>query len=385
MLLYPLDFCTFGALSEIFLKVLFTYLVAFSGNGGIQKFNRCFVKALHDLHLNKELEIRLSSPYDKQTDDRYIDKSFLEKSYGRPYFTLKTIATAYKYDVIILGHINLALIGCIIKLLFPKKKIILVAHGIEVWRPLSYFGTKIIQKADKILSVSEFTKDMLVAMQHADESKIEIFHNTIDPNFSFPTLFQKPKHLLDRYGIKETDKVVLTVARLSSTEQYKGYDHVINAFGTIDNKSNIIYLIAGKYDEEERHRLNLMIKMHRVENNVFLTGYINDYELTGHYLLADVFVMPSKKEGFGIVFIEAMACGLQVIAGNRDGSVDALRHGELGFLVDPDSVSEIKDAIEFSLAHPLKEVEKTKLQVNVIKFFGYEVYKNRLSKILAAV
>ena len=68
--------------------------------------------------------------------------------------------------------------------------------------------------------------------------------------------------------------------------------------------------------------------------------------------LADVFVMPSTGEGFGIVFLEAMACGCPVVAGNRDGSVDALAHGELGRLVDPHSSEELLRALVDTLGEP---------------------------------
>ena len=81
-----------------------------------------------------------------------------------------------------------------------------------------------------------------------------------------------------------------------------------------------------------------LVEEKNLTNNFILTGYIEDKELTDHYLLADVFVMPSTQEGFGIVFLEALVCGLPVIAGNKDGSVDALLNGKLGKLIDPDNI-----------------------------------------------
>ncbi len=76
-----------------------------------------------------------------------------------------------------------------------------------------------------------------------------------------------------------------------------------------------------------------------------LAGYIPEEELNDHYNLCDVFAMPSKGEGFGIVFLEAMACGKPVLAGNKDGSVDALLGGKLGALVDPDDVAQIAETL----------------------------------------
>lgn len=366
------------------MKVLFTYLVAFSGNGGIQKFNRCFINALYDLHTENKLSLTISSPYDAEVDERYVSKNLFKVGNNKAFFTIYTLLTAFRYDVIILGHINLASIGLLIKLFFPKKKLILIAHGIEVWQSVSFFGKQIIKKSHKILAVSAYTKEILCVKHAVPEENIIIFHNTIDPNFTFPFEFEKPNYLIDRYGITDKNKVVITIARLSSTEKYKGYDQVIQAIAKLKNK-DILYLIGGKYDEAEKQRLELIIKVNKLEDNVLLTGYVNDFELTDHYLLADLFIMPSKKEGFGIVFIEAMACGLQVIAGNKDGSVDALRNGELGYLINPDDNDEISATIEKALNFPFKHDHKRILQDKVIEYFGYKAYKNRLENIFNTI
>lgn len=336
------------------------------------------------MHKEEKLDLAISSPYDAATDDRYVDKKLFHLSGNKAFFALLTLFNAFRYDVIILGHINLSLIGYLIKLIFPHKQIILIAHGIEVWRPLSIFGRKMVAKADKILAVSEYTKAILCKQQNAKPEQIIVFHNTIDPNFQFPVHFTKPKYLLGRYGIKSTDKVIITIARLSATEQYKGYDQVIGAMGKMQNPS-IIYLIGGKYDDEEEQRLKAIIEKNKLQNNVFLTGYVNEFELTDHYLLADLFIMPSKKEGFGIVFIEAMACGLQVVAGNKDGSVDALRNGELGYLVNPDDIDEIEKTIIIAIENPFTAEQKIILQQKVVEHFGYLAYKNRLAYILKTI
>ena len=113
-----------------------------------------------------------------------------------------------------------------------------------------------------------------------------------------------------------------------------------------------------------------------------LTGFVPDDELTDHYLLSDLFVMPSREEGFGIVYIEAMACGLPVIAGNVDGSVDALDHGKLGTLVDPTDPDAIAAAILQKLAHKTSHGEKIDLQQRVIDKFGFSKFTSRLTDII---
>jgi phosphatidyl-myo-inositol dimannoside synthase len=73
--------------------------------------------------------------------------------------------------------------------------------------------------------------------------------------------------------------------------------------------------------------------------------------------MADVFVMPSTGEGFGIAFLEAMAAGVRVIGGNKDGSVDPLADGALGTLVDPDNECELTQAICTTVADPAAQVQ----------------------------
>ncbi len=126
-------------------------------------------------------------------------------------------------------------------------------------------------------------------------------------------------------------------------------------------------------------------KQNNLSENVVLTGFIKDEEVVDHFLLADVFIMPSRKEGFGIVFIEAMACGLPVIAGNKDGSADALQNGVLGQLIDPDSDAEMFQAMVNTLQDRARLEDvcvKKELQQKVKAAFGFDTYKRNLEKLL---
>jgi glycosyltransferase involved in cell wall biosynthesis len=115
---------------------------------------------------------------------------------------------------------------------------------------------------------------------------------------------------------------------------------------------------------------------------VIFTGFVPDGEMALHFKLADLFIMPSEKEGFGIVFIEAMFYGLPVIAGNKDGSLDALCNGELGTIIDPDKLPEIEAAIKKILNDPTKyKPNRDKLHYQ----FSYEWYKRKLQYCLQSL
>jgi glycosyltransferase involved in cell wall biosynthesis len=366
------------------MKVLFIYLKAFSFTGGIEKFNRSFLKALHELSIDGMFDADAFSSYDNVPDEKYFPRLRFRGYDGyRFLFVVNTFIRSFKYDTIILGHINLAVIGCIVKWLRPSVKLVVVAHGIEVWHGQKRFKKRLLQEADIILAVSNYTKDQIVTFNPSiSADKIKIFPNTVDPYFELPKQFVKPKHLLEYYKIHPTKKILLTVNRMSFSEKNKGYDIVIEVLGKLKQKrEDFVYLICGKYDKQEERRIKELIKKNEIEGHVQLTGYIQDKALNDHYLLSDLFVMPSRKEGFGIVFIEALACGRNVIAGNKDGSVDALLNGALGRLINPDDLGEIQLAIEDTLneSNPIKGIE---LQQQVITAFGFEQYKMRLKKVM---
>ncbi|HEX8461197.1 MAG TPA: asparagine synthase-related protein, partial [Segetibacter sp.] len=358
-------------------KILFLTLSAFSFTGGIEKFNRAFLKALSNLEAEGKLIADSFSAYDDKIDVRYFDESHYKGFKGnRIKFVLEVLKVAKNYDTIIIGHINISVAAWAIKKMFPQKKIILITHGIEVWDKLGGAKNFIVQAADKVFAVSQYTKDAIVKVQKILPEKISVFHNTIDPYFSYPTTFQKPLYLLDRYKIETNALVIFTLTRLSNTEKYKGYDKVTAVLPQLKKSfPNIKYILSGKGDEIENSRLIHLQKAGELIDTMQLTGFIKEEEVVDHFLLADVFIMPSTKEGFGIVFIEAMACGLPVIAGNQDGSVDALQNGALGQLVNPESGTEIFNALQNVFHDNNKDISlkrKKELQQKVKQVFGFE-------------
>jgi glycosyltransferase involved in cell wall biosynthesis len=353
--------------------------------GGIEKFNRAFMKALELVSQSNEYSLNVISAYDCLPDTQYIPspkfKGFNQK---RALFSAYALIRAVSADIVILGHINLAPIGIIIKTFFPAKKVVLITHGIEVWDRLTPVKTRLLLKADKILAVSNFTKEKIAQIHSIADQKIQLFANTLDPFFHCPKQFDKPAYLLERYKLNKHSKVMLTIARLSHSEKYKGYDKVAAALANIKEElPDIQYLLGGKWDEEEKQRMDELVIHLGIEDQVQFIGYISDKELIDHYLVSDLFIMPSKGEGFGIVFIEAMACGLAVIGGNKDGSVDALKNGELGLLVDPDDLPSIEKAILASFS--VVRTEKHLLQSKVIESFGFQTYLKQMNFTLQQV
>lgn len=368
-------------------KILFLNLKAFSITGGIEKFNRAFLKVLSDLEKEGIVVADAWSMYDDKCDGKYFEPEHYYCFKGKKVqFILKVWKAAFKYDTVILAHINLSLAGWGVKRMFPRKEIILNTHGIEVWTPLRGIKKALIQQADKILAVSHFTKNTVANVHKINAGKITVFHNTIDPYFVLPKAFEKPQYLLDRYGLQLQNSVIFTLTRLSYSEKYKGYDKVMQVMPLLKLRFPCVkYILSGKPDTREKKRLIHLTETNDIQNEVLLTGFVRDEEVTDHYLLADVFILPSRKEGFGIVFIEAMACGVPVIGGNQDGTVDALQQGELGYLVNPDDETGILEELGRILSEKDKMAKnsiKRELQQKVMASFGFDTFKQNLKKVL---
>ena len=171
----------------------------------------------------------------------------------------------------------------------------------------------------------------------------------------------------------------------ASLAGYKGCDRILQALPSVRAScGQVRYIVVGK--GPDRYRLEEIAKNTGVADVVTFAGFIPDEELADHYRMADVYAMPSTGEGFGIVYLEAMACGTPVLAGNADGSVDALDGGRLGKLVNPQSVPEITAGLIELLRGEGPELwfNRDSLHAAVIDRFGRNAFRSTLNSILAA-
>ena len=361
-------------------QILFLTLKVFSSTGGIEKVCRVAGKCLYEFGVENNIAVQICSMYDRNIDgdDNKYFPSEVFRGFGvaKIRFMYHALRNGLKSDVIIMSHINLLLAGWILKKIKPSIRIVLFAHGIEVWGKKKIYRRKMLHFCDEIIAVSGFTKNRMEIENGVSEKLVSVLNNCLDPFLPLPHNVKLRIDLKEKYGIKSSDKILFTLSRLSTRERYKGYDKVMQAM--VNLPANIKYLIAGSYDETEKIHIASLIEELKLENRVILAGYIPDEEVAEHFVLSDCYVMPSIKEGFGIVFIEAMFYGKPVIAGNADGSVDALHNGELGLLVNPTSVGEIRIAIEMVLSGSLQFNGK----LTLLKVFSYTSYKEKMCSLL---
>ena len=364
-------------------KLLFLTLKIFSATGGIEKVCKIAGKSFYEYSRANNIDLSVYAMHDKKAvfDSKYFPNNIFKAFNGNKLlFGVKALSTGICAEYIILSHVNLLLFGYLIKLLKPSVKLILFAHGIEVWKPFGSFKNNCLKKCNTIICVSSFTKQKIVDIHKVDADKCIVVNNCLDPFLPQPNDEPKNSVLLSRYGISRQNIIMLTLSRLSAHDRHKGYEKVIVALNELKfDFPNLVYLIAGKYDEAEKQWIDKLTQEYKLENRIILTGYVAEEELAAHIKLADLYVMPSIKEGFGIIFIESLFYGIPVIGGNKDGSLDALANGLFGQLVDPDSQSEVTNAIR-------NTIEKNRIIIpdhkRVVEYFGYSRYKENLLQAL---
>jgi glycosyltransferase involved in cell wall biosynthesis len=359
--------------------------------GGIQHFSRALVRALAELA--PECRLKIFSKNDRSTGNAtggfILENSLPVQNYGHYPARLRTaayvlggwMAAAKERPRWILGthpHFSKALQLIKSTLGIPYVPVV---HGVETWGHVHGPLRSGLLKADLIIAVSEFTRRHLVQECGFPQDKVVVVPNTFDESLFSPG--PKPSRLIERHHLAPDQPVLLTVGRLSSTERYKGHEQVIRALPAICEKQpNARYVIVG--DGDDAPRLQALSREVNMEKQVIFAGFVPREDLPDYYHLADIFVMPSTGEGFGIVFLEALASGRPVIAANADASPEALDGGRLGWLVDPgrpDQIAEGALAILGGKARPELN-DSAWLRSEVVRLFGFNAFKQHLRRAL---
>ncbi len=287
-------------------------------------------------------------------------------------------------DLIITTHVHFAVVAAQLQrwLGIPYW---VVAHGVEVWNLQRADLRQALQRAQRVVAVSGYTRDRLLAEQALRPQQVVILPNTFAAERFQPG--PKPPHLLHRHQLRPEQPVILTVARLDASQPYKGYDQILRALPLIRAQvPTVRYVIVGQ--GSDRPRLEALIADLGLAEAVTLAGFVPDDELPDYYNLCDVFAMPSRGEGFGIVYLEALACGKPVLGGNQDGALDALCQGELGALVDPGEVGAIATTLVAILqgSYPNSLLyQPQQLRARVREAYGFARFTRTLAELLATI
>jgi glycosyltransferase involved in cell wall biosynthesis len=324
----------------------------FGGFGGIAKFNRDLLEALNlsvDVDRVHVLPRLIPEPIAERLPEAVIYNRHAAD--GKLAF-VRQLAHAHwrgePCDLVLCGHINLLTAAWSLARR-RRARLVLIVHGIECWQPTGrVLCDRLAPRIDALIAVSQHSAARFRLWSGVPEDRVSILPNNVALQRFRPQA--RDPALVARYGLAGS-RVLLTVGRLASAERYKGFDQVIEAMPRLLQRfPDVKYLIVG--DGPDRTRLTAKAERLSVSDSIVFAGRIAEDEKVAHYNLADAFVMPSSGEGFGIVLIEAAACGLPIVGSSIDGSREALLEGELGQLVDPRVPDELVQAVTAILARP---------------------------------
>ncbi|MDI1335084.1 MAG: glycosyltransferase family 4 protein [Lacunisphaera sp.] len=259
-------------------------------------------------------------------------------------FIWQTIRLGRHADLLVCGHLHHLVIARLAKVLNPRLEYYLVAHGIEVWRPYTLLEKSAMSGARRILCVSKYTRHQILRFHPAlAPARVVVVPNTLDPYFAarenvVPTAtpFAAPR--------------LLTVSRLLSTDTYKGVDTLIEAMPFVRREFPLARLrVVGTGDDVPR--LQALAARLGVTGAVDFLGALSDEGLRAEYAACDLFALPSRKEGFGLVFLEAMTYGKPCLAARAGGAPEVI-NDTVGMLVEYGNIPDLAAAVADLVRHP---------------------------------
>jgi len=282
-------------------------------------------------------------------------------------------------QLVLSTHAHFSPVGAWLQCLFGIPSAV-SAHGVEVWDLPKGRVRDALRRVRRILPVSGYTRRRMEKEMNLPASRFMVIPDTFDPVRFSPG--PAPVALRQRYRIDPQDTVLLSVSRLVVSEKYKGYRKILEVLPRLMKTfPKLKFVLVGRGDDGPN--VERMIRELGLEGKVVLTGYVPENELADHYRMADFFAMPSKREGFGIVFLEAMGCGKRCLGGNKDAAVDALRQGELGILVDPDDPNDVEQGLRRLLAEPAPDPKE--LHQLADQYFGRAAFREKVRALLDSV
>jgi phosphatidylinositol alpha-1,6-mannosyltransferase len=316
------------------------------GVGGIQEAGRQTVAALDEIARRrgwKTLFLSLNdAPGEHVVSSGTLDSQF--RAFGRTKVRFFLAAAGVALDnaaIVLAAHPNLALPAAFMKRLSPQLKSVVICHGVEVWQLLPRVRRAALRRADLVIAPSHFTVQKLSEIQGMPIDKIRRLPWPLSPAFlslaTRSTELEPPAEF-------PNGKVILTVGRWAASERYKGVDDLIRAFAQLRPAIPDLHLVVAGEGDDLMRLQKLAAEMNMTDVVHFLQGLSRE-KLAACYGRADVFALPSTGEGFGLVFLEAMAFGKPIVAAAAGGATDLVENEVNGLLVPAHNPEQLASAL----------------------------------------
>lgn len=344
----------------------------FESEGGIPRILQLYLKALCDLAGPNDT-VRFVSLNDSIVDTRDLRRSSNDRLTAwrvcrrdKTAFVRAAVQMSEGCDRLICGHVAQLPVALLARIRRPQLRYYLVAHGIEVWRPLTLAQRLALRGAEQVFCVSDYTRRELLGRCSLAPERAVVLYNALDPFFRLGA------------GLPRNGRapVILVVTRITKADRYKGVEHMLQAMPGIRTRvPNAVLRIIGRGDDLDR--------LHHMRNQlglgaaVELLGYVDDRRLAQEMRACSLFALPSKKEGFGLVFLEAMANGRPCL-GARAGGVPEVISENTGLLVEYGDVPGLAAACADALT---REWDESAILARA-RQFSYPIFRSRLATLL---
>ena len=358
------------------MKILVLAPELFLSDGGIARIMRLYLKALCEI-CGPDGQVDSLVLNDRPGDEprlAHYTTDRLRRHAACAGRKLRYVTQAVRFarcaDVLICGHLHHLAIARLAKVFNPRLRYYLVAHGIEVWRPYNAIERGALLGAQRILCVSEYTRRQILRFLPAlPAARAVVVPNTLDPCLS-----EKTNPPFD--GSRIIGPSILTVSRLTAADNYKGVDTLIEALPLVRRSYPQARLrVVGQGDDLPR--LRALAASLGVAGAVEFAGKISDQLLRAEYEACDLFALPSRREGFGLVFLEAMTHGKACI-GARAGGVPEVVNDDVGQLVEYGNIPDLAAAVTDLMRHP-RDSEVVRRHAAA---FAFPVFQRRLAAAL---
>ena len=361
---------------ETGMRILLLTTDAYGGHGGIALYNRDLIEALVSM---PEVDAVDVVPRNIRFDVADIPPKvnfFSADAGSKLRFIRRALQlAARKPEIVICGHINLLPVAAIVAAIC-RRPLVLMVYGIDVWTQPYRSARLWLRKCTAVWSISDITKQRMNEWARLPDETYKLLPNAIhlDQYGEAP----RSVELLRQHRVPVDATLLLTVARLVGAERYKGVDEVIAVMPMLlEVFPRLHYVVVG--DGGDLPRLQRLVAVSGLQDRVTFVGLATDPDKVLWYQSADVFVMPGRGEGFGFVYLEALACGTPAVGSQIDGSREALRGGALGELVDPRDINSVYDGVQRVLRSGDRGVPSG------LSYFAWPTFVERLRGAVARV
>ena len=279
------------------------------------------------------------------------------------------------YDLVVCTHLHLQPLAWLSARLCGAPSVLFL-HGIEAWSAPRQILRRLAAKgSDWYVAATALTFDRARRWLRIPDARGIVAPFGVDLARYMPG--PASAEVLEKYRLRDS-VVLLSLSRLASGERYKGYDEVLDILGRLRAaEPRLVYVIAG--DGDDRSRLEAKASSLGIAEHVRFTGHVSEAEKLELYRAARAFVLAGWGEGFGLVLLEALACGVPVVASTLDGSFEAIKKGALGVAVDPHDPDALCAGILEALRRPSGR------RIAGLDYFSREAFGQRIHDLITQI